>query len=84
VFRRRRSADAGRDWPEESGQEVPGDEIDDDEPARPAGNPRPGGGPWDADEPFPDLERVDLGSLQVPIGPEHEISSSWPSSTAPG
>jgi hypothetical protein len=73
VFRRRRSADAGQDWPEESGQEVPGDEIDDDEPARPAGVPRAGGGPWDAEEAFPDLERVDLGSLQVPIGPEHEI-----------
>ena len=73
MFRRRRSADAGRDWPEESGQEVAGDEIDDDEPARPAGVPRPGGGPWDAEESFPDLERVDLGSLLVPIGPEHEI-----------
>ncbi|HEY2284932.1 MAG TPA: DUF3710 domain-containing protein [Streptosporangiaceae bacterium] len=52
---------------------MPGDEIDEDEPARPAGVPRPGGGPWDAEESFPDLERVDLGSLQVPIGPEHEI-----------
>src|SRR4029077_14172577 len=31
------------------------------------------GGPWDAEEPFPALERVDLGSLQVPVGPEHEI-----------
>jgi Protein of unknown function (DUF3710) len=61
VFRRRRSADADRD------------EFDYDEPEQPAGNPRAEGGPWDAEEPFPALERVDLGSLQVPIGPEHEI-----------
>ena len=61
MFRRRRSADADRD------------EFDYDEPEQPAGNPRAGGGPWDAEEPFPALDRVDLGSLQVPIGPEHEI-----------
>jgi hypothetical protein len=61
VFRRRRSEDADRD------------EFDYDEPEQPAGNPRAEGGPWDAEEPFPALERVDLGSLQVPIGPEHEI-----------
>jgi hypothetical protein len=61
VFRRRRSADADRD------------EFDNDEPEQPAGAPRAEGGPWDAEEPFPALERVDLGSLQVPIGPEHEI-----------
>ena len=61
MFRRRRSEDADRD------------EFDYDEPEQPAGNPRAGGGPWDAEEAFPALERVDLGSLQVPIGPEHEI-----------
>jgi hypothetical protein len=61
VFRRRRSADADRD------------ELEYDEPEQPAGTPRAEGGPWDAEEPFPELERVDLGSLQVPVGPEHEI-----------
>jgi hypothetical protein len=61
VFRRRRSADADRD------------ELEYDEPEQPAGTPRAESGPWDAEEPFPELERVDLGSLQVPIGPEHEI-----------
>jgi hypothetical protein len=61
VFRRRRSEGADRD------------EFDYDEPEQPAGNPRAEGGPWDAEEAFPALERVDLGSLQVPIGPEHEI-----------
>ena len=80
MFRRRRSAAAGRDWPEDSGQELSGDETDYDEPfddapdyQEPAGTPRGEGGPWDADEPFPAQERVDLGSLQVPVGPEHEI-----------
>ncbi|HEY1002101.1 MAG TPA: DUF3710 domain-containing protein [Streptosporangiaceae bacterium] len=61
MFRRRRSEDADRD------------EFDYDEPEQPAGVPRAEGGPWDAEESFPALERVDLGSLQVPIGPEHEI-----------
>ena len=61
MFRRRRSGDADRD------------EFDYDEPEQPAGVPRTEGGPWDAEEPFPALERVDLGSLQVPVGPEHEI-----------
>jgi Protein of unknown function (DUF3710) len=79
VFRRRRSAAAGRDWPEGSGRELSGDETDyepfDDEQDddEPAGTPRTEGGPWDAEEPFPAQERVDLGSLQVPVGPEHEI-----------
>jgi Protein of unknown function (DUF3710) len=61
VFRRRRSADADRD------------ELEYDEPAQTAGTPRAEGGPWDAGEPFPELDRVDLGSLQVPVGPEYEI-----------
>ena len=81
MFRRRRSADAGRDRSGDSGQELSGDELDygepvDDEPDgpyQPAGTPRADGGPWDAAEPFPRQPRVDLGSLQVPVGPEHEI-----------
>jgi hypothetical protein len=81
VFRRRRSADADRDWSEDSDQELPGGELDygepfDDELAeqpQPAGISRAEAGPWDAGEAFPEQERVDLGSLQVPVGPEHEI-----------
>jgi len=80
VFRRRRSADAGpgsRDSdPEPSGDELDYGESFDDELAeqeQPAAIPRGEGGPWDAAEPFPAQERVDLGSLQVPVGPEHEI-----------
>ena len=81
MFRRRRSADVGRNWPSdpEDGQGPADDEFDDeayDEPAVdefPAEAPRADGGPWDAGEPFPPRPRVDLGSLQVPMGPEHEI-----------
>jgi Protein of unknown function (DUF3710) len=91
VFRRRRSANAGRS--QDAPQPLADDELDDqayddeayddeavedgsytiaaDEP--PAGTPRAEGGPWDADEPFPARDRVDLGSLRVPVGPEHEI-----------
>jgi Protein of unknown function (DUF3710) len=79
VFRRRRSADDGRDWaeePEDSDRWQSDDELDDDELAEeptPAGIPRGEGGPWDAGEPYPERDRVDLGSLHVPLGPEHEI-----------
>ena len=30
-------------------------------------------GPWDAAEPYPDLQRVDLGSLQIPVLPGLDI-----------
>jgi hypothetical protein len=83
VFRRRRSADAGQDWPQDADQGLADEELegepedeDYDEPAGDApgaGVPRPEGGPWDVMEPFSQRERVDLGSLQVPVGPEHEI-----------
>ena len=83
MFRRRRSADVSRDLPEgpESNQGPYGDELGDDEPFEdesaeaepPAGEPRAEGGPWDAGEPYPARDRVDLGSLLVPVGPEHEI-----------
>jgi hypothetical protein len=75
VFRRRRSADVGRDWPSEpeDGQELADDEFDDEAYDEPADDPGGLQGPWDAGGSFPPRERVDLGSLQVPIGPEHEI-----------
>ncbi len=79
MFRRRRSADAGRQWPGDSDQELSGDELDygessdDEAEGQPAAAVGAEGGPWDAGEAFPAQERVDLGSLQVPVGPEHEI-----------
>jgi hypothetical protein len=77
VFRRRRSEDVGQDWDEEpEGPDLYGDEFDDDESAeeeQPGRVPRAEGGPWDAGEPYPERERVDLGSLLVPVGPDYEI-----------
>jgi len=66
VFRRRRNE------PEVGDHGLADDEDwTDDEPT--AADPSAGSGPWDMGEPFPERERVDLGSLQVPVGPEHEI-----------
>ena len=77
MFRRRRSADVGRGWPREpeDGQELADDEFDDEAYDEPAGQGGSEGlqGPWDSGEAFPARDRVDLGSLQVPMGPEHEI-----------
>jgi len=75
VFRRRRSADVGRDWPSEpeDGQGLADDEFDDEAHDEPAVVPPGLQGPWDAGESFPARERVGLGSLHVPMGPEHEI-----------
>ena len=67
MFRRRRSQDAGQ------GDELEYDEPFEDEDSEPEGPLRSEGGPWDSDEAYPERERVDLGSLYVPVGPEHEI-----------
>jgi hypothetical protein len=64
VFRRRRSSD------DEFDDEAYDEWAEDEKPAEP---PRAEGGPWDAGESFPRRERVDLGSLHVPVGQEHEI-----------
>jgi len=64
VFRRRRSSD------DEFDDEAYDERAEDEQPAAP---PRAGGGPWDSGESFPRHERVDLGSLHLPVGPEHEI-----------
>jgi hypothetical protein len=76
MFRRRRPAqepeleyDDSAEWAAEESDE----EIEDGQDERQTLAPRPEGGPWDAGEPFPERERVDLGSLLVPIGPGHEV-----------
>ena len=38
-----------------------------------AGGEPVGRGPWDADAQYPELQRVDLGSLQVPVHPDQQI-----------
>ncbi|HEX6523152.1 MAG TPA: DUF3710 domain-containing protein [Streptosporangiaceae bacterium] len=69
MFRRRRGEpeyveDDAADWEDEEADEA---EEAEPEPVR------AGGGPWDAGEPYPERDRVDLGSLRVPVGPGHEI-----------
>lgn len=44
--------------------------ADSDEEAAAAGS---ASGPWDAEESAPDMERIDFGALQVPIGPGIEV-----------
>lgn len=63
MFRRRRSAgDRGRDLDDQAASEI----TEAEEAA--AGEVRAeGSGPWDVAEPHPELPRVDLGSLQVPV-----------------
>ena len=61
---------------EDEDQDDGGDEYsgeDQDDGGDEFGEDAPDGGPWDAAEPYPALERVDLGSLHVPVGPEFEI-----------
>jgi hypothetical protein len=71
VFGRRRGGrdrdlDAAADLTAEADAETTDDELDvGDEPGRE--------GPWDAAEPYPDLQRVDFGSLQVPVLPGLDI-----------
>jgi len=69
VFGRRRSAsdrdDAVRESAADLAAEATDDEGLDDEGA--SGGPATATGPWDVDEPHPEIQRVDLGSLQVPV-----------------
>ena len=69
MFRRRRNE------PEVDDHGPVDDEFDDEWAGdeQYAASPPAGSGPWDSAESFPPRERVDLGSLQVPMGPEHEI-----------
>jgi Protein of unknown function (DUF3710) len=79
VFGRRRSgshARGGRPRP----AEAPGPDLADDldqpaatDEAAGAAGPEFGGGPWDAAEEYPVLDRVDLGSLLVPVTQEYEV-----------
>ncbi|WP_442922098.1 DUF3710 domain-containing protein [Microbispora sp. ATCC PTA-5024] len=43
---------------------------------RPAPDPARENGPWDAQEGYPEAERVDLGGLLLPIGPGFEVQLS--------
>ena len=70
MFRRRRASTEG---PPADGlpDAVPGEEVP--AAAEPAtAGPAPAG-PWDAGDDVPDQDRIDFGSLRVPLGDEFEI-----------
>lgn len=82
MFRRRRRENAAQSGFDDDaaqdeldiqgGQDFPDDLADtDDDPAGAARGSGDGSGgragPWDAAEPFPELERMDFGSLQIPV-----------------
>ena len=75
MFRRRRREDA--DQATSSADAAPDGEdwADDEETGDQAGAPASGlsGGPWDADDAFPERDRADFGSLLVPVTPLQQI-----------
>jgi hypothetical protein len=62
VFRRRRRAEPKTSAAEQADTAASAEET----PARDSG-------PWDADEPHPERERVDLGGLRLPVDPGFEV-----------
>jgi hypothetical protein len=73
VFRRRRQGEE----PEESL------ELTDEQTEEVAGEgaaPGRDGGPWDSAQAFPELERIDFGAVQVPIGPGIEVQVNFEAS----
>ncbi|MGE5133741.1 MAG: DUF3710 domain-containing protein [Gemmatimonadota bacterium] len=78
VFRRRRRE--GEDQPGTEADE-PGTgaaETEEDGDREEAGEPggRPLSGPWDIRDDVPPADRVDLGSLQVPVGGDYDVQVS--------
>jgi Protein of unknown function (DUF3710) len=63
VFGRRRSA-GDREAVQESAADLAAEAAADETVGEDAA---PGAGPWDVAEPHPEMQRVDLGSLQVPV-----------------
>jgi uncharacterized protein DUF3710 len=72
VFRRRKTGFNGSDDSGELDEQQAPDSRD-ELAAEDRPEPRADGGPWDATEAFPERDRVDLGSLWVPVGPDFEI-----------
>jgi uncharacterized protein DUF3710 len=69
VFRRRGQGEEPEENLELTDEETETATPDADEaPASPAE-----GGPWDGEDAFPALERIDFGAVQVPIGPGLEV-----------
>ncbi|MGE5290553.1 MAG: DUF3710 domain-containing protein [Micromonosporaceae bacterium] len=90
MFRRRRDEDSDRLPPAGNAGEQAADDIEmadtEDDDAGPgaetgsasgAGHGGRPGGPWDAEDTYPERERVDLGSLQVPAIPGLDIQLNF-------
>jgi hypothetical protein len=76
VFRRRGQGEEPEENPELTDEETgtpATDETADETVGEAAGEAVSDGGPWDAEDSFPELERIDFGALQVPIGPGLEV-----------
>lgn len=76
MFRRRRgrhARDLSSDLHVYDTDEYDPDEEDAEEHQVSADRPS---GPWDVDERAPDVERVDLGALRVPVGPDLEVQAN--------
>jgi hypothetical protein len=72
VFGRRRGGrDRDLDAAADLTAEADAQTVGDDELA--VGGEASGAGPWDAGEPYPETQRVDFGSLQVPVLPGLDI-----------
>ncbi len=72
MFRRRRRDDEPENTLEPTDEETVADEENVEEKQEPAATPL--GGPWDSEtESIPEMERVDFGAIQVPIGEGIEI-----------
>lgn len=67
--RRQREAEAGELTAADPGPQEPGGHAGDD----PAPAVDRSNGPWDADEEAPEIERIDLGGLRIPVDGQMEI-----------
>ncbi|GAA0257431.1 DUF3710 domain-containing protein [Actinomadura nitritigenes] len=67
AFGRRRQAEEPERGPEAT--EEPAEAVDEAAEEAPAEAAKAEGGPWDSEDSFPELQRLDFGSMQVPIAP---------------
>lgn len=67
AFGRRRQAEEPEKGPEAT--EEPAEAVDEAAEEAPAEGAKAGGGPWDSEDSFPEMQRLDFGSMRVPIAP---------------
>ena len=81
MFGRRRSGSSSR-GEQALPAEAPGPELADDHDSSAvsqglgrdgADGPVLGGGPWDSGDSYPEIPRVDLGSLVIPVAPDYDV-----------